>query len=103
MGGRRGGWESREDKEMTQAWRTDSFLSDVIIRLLGSCSLNDDIHRRKRNQMCTKYAVTFIIIFYISRKMQVRAVKATIYIVISNNYLNLLSVLVSTGFGRHFK
>ena len=27
-----------EDKEVTQAWRTDGFLSDVIIRLLASCS-----------------------------------------------------------------
>lgn len=62
------GWESREDKEMTQAWRTDSFLSDVIIRLLGSCSLNDDIQRRKRNQMCTKYGVTFMLSFIFEEK-----------------------------------
>lgn len=32
--GNRGG----EDKRVIQAWRTDGFLSDVIIRLLALCS-----------------------------------------------------------------
>lgn len=33
-----GGGAAGEDKEMTQAYRTDGFLSDVIIRLLASFS-----------------------------------------------------------------
>lgn len=53
------------DKEVTQAWRTDGSLSDVIIRLLASCSLNDDIRGKNKVQpahtchVYTEYTVTF--------------------------------------------
>lgn len=52
-----------EDKEMTQAWRTDTFLSDVIIRLLGSRSFNDDIQTRKKKPGVHEYTVTFTLSF----------------------------------------
>lgn len=61
-----------EDKEMTQAWRTDSFLSDVIIHLLGSRGLNDDIQRREEKPGVHEDTVTFTSSF---TRPKVRAVK----------------------------